>query len=99
MAKKVETKTVRGMGDNAPDQPISGERLGGFITKIEKLNAKKEQVLQELRETYADAKAVGYDNKTIRRIVREKKIEPEKRKEQQELYDLYRSALGILDED
>lgn len=97
-AKKPDTKIVRGAGDNDPEKPIDGDRLLGFVESIEKINKKKDQILQELRETYADAKAIGYSGKTIRRIVREKKMEPEKRKEDQDLYDLYRAALGLLDD-
>lgn len=96
---KGEKKKVRGVGDNQSELEISGERLGGFITKLEKLNAKKDQVLQEIREEYASAKAVGYDGKTIRRIIKEKKMEPEKRKEQENLLQLYKSALGLLDDE
>ena len=104
MAKKKTTEdeektvTVRGMGDNG-DGEVSGKRLKGFIVDIEKTNAKKEQILQELREKYADAKAVGFDGKTIRAIIRERAMEPEKRREQNELLRLYKDALGMLDDE
>ena len=93
-----ETKVVRGVGDNSPEEPIDGTKLLGFITEIEKVNKKKAQVLQDLREVYADAKDVGYDNRTIRTIVKERSMEEEKRTEQKELYDLYTSAIGMLDD-
>lgn len=100
MVKKDEDNTtnVRGLGDNS-DQEIEGKKLLGFIGHIEKLNAKKDQVLQEIREIYADAKAVGYDGRTIRAIIRERKMEPEKRKEQRDLLDLYKVAIGMLDDE
>ena len=71
----------------------------GFITSIEKMEAKKAQILQEMREEYASAKAVGMDTKTIRAIVKERRIEPEKRKEAATLLALYKSAIGMLDDD
>lgn len=91
-------RVVRGVGDNSGEKPIEGKKLMGFITEIEKINAKKDQVLQDLREVYAEAKSVGYDNRTIRAIVRERTMEEDKRKEQQELMELYKAALGILDD-
>ena len=98
MAKK-ETKIVRGIGDNSSDNPVDGTKILGFINQLEKVQAKIDQQLQEKREVYADAKAVGYDNKTIRKIIAERKMEPEKRKEQAELLTLYKSAIGMTDEE
>jgi uncharacterized protein (UPF0335 family) len=92
--KKGETTEVRGAGDNNPEEPVSGEKLLGFISHLEKLDKKKDQVLQEIREVYASAKAVGYDGKIIRRLIKERKMEPEKLKEQLDLFDLYASAIN-----
>jgi len=93
-----ETKTVRGIGDNS-EKEISGDKLMGVIKTIEKVEAKKNQILQDLREEYAAAKAVGYSTKTIRRIIKERKMEPSKRKEEADLLALYKSAIGMLDDD
>jgi len=95
---KADTKIVRGIGDNS-DQEISGKKLTGIVQKIEKVEARKNQVLQELREEYSEAKALGYDTKTIRAIIRERRMEPEKRKEQAELLRVYKDAMGILEDD
>ena len=93
-----ETKVVRGIGDNSQVE-VSGKKLEGIIAKIEKVEARKVNILQELREEYAEAKALGYDTKTVRAIVRERRVEPEKRKEQAELLRLYKDALGMLDDE
>lgn len=94
-----ETRSVRGAGDNAPETEVSGKKLMGFITALEKLNNKKVQVLQEIRETFAEAKGIGYDGKIIRTILRERAMEPEKRKEQADLLRLYKDAIGMLDDE
>lgn len=94
-----ETRTVRGAGDNAPEVEVSGKKLMGFVNELEKLNNKKGQVLQEIREVYADAKGVGLDGKVIRTILRERAMEPEKRKEQAQLLHLYKAAIGMLDDE
>jgi uncharacterized protein (UPF0335 family) len=87
-----ETKTVRGMGDNS-GTPVEGKRLLKFIEGIERLNERKKQIGQEISEAYANCKAVGYDNRTIRAIIKERNSDKEKMQEQQELLNVYRSAL------
>ncbi|MDE1900075.1 MAG: DUF2312 domain-containing protein [Alphaproteobacteria bacterium] len=76
---------------------ISGERLRSFIQRIEKLEEDKAAVGEDLKEVYAEAKGVGFDTKIIRQIVRLRKIEVEKRRETDELLDLYKAAIGMED--
>lgn len=92
---KAETKVVH--GDN--EKPVDGKKLLGFVEKLEKLNNKKEQVLQEIREEYADAKSIGFDGKTIRKILKLRKTEPEKTKEEENLLTSYKAALNMLDDE
>lgn len=99
MGKKdeVETHEVTGVGHNA--KPIEGKKLLGIIKSIEKVNAEKERVLQDLREEYADAKALGYDTKMIRKIVNKRKMSVERRKENDELEAAYMAAIGMLNDE
>jgi uncharacterized protein (UPF0335 family) len=92
-----ETKNVRGIGDNS-EKTIEGKKVMGFINELEKLDKKKDQVWQDIREIYADAKAVGFNGKIIRAIIKERKMEPEKRKEQAELMAVYKAAINMLDD-
>jgi len=74
---------------------ISGERLRSFIKRIEKLEEDKTAVGQDLKEVYAEAKGTGFDVKTIRLLVRLRKVELEKRRESEELLELYKAAIGM----
>ena len=76
---------------------VSGERLRSFIQRIEKLEEDKKAIGEDLKEVYAEAKGVGFDTKIIRQIVRLRKIEVEKRREADELLDLYKAAIGMED--
>jgi uncharacterized protein (UPF0335 family) len=80
------------IGDNSG---LSGERLRSIIKRIEKLEEDKAGIAEDIKEVYAEAKGTGFDVKTIRKIVRLRKIELEKRREQDELLDLYMSAIGM----
>ena len=74
---------------------ISGARLRSFIQRIEKLEEDKAAIGEDLKEVFAEAKGTGFDTKIIRQIVRLRKIEVEKRRENDELLDLYMSAIGM----
>ena len=74
---------------------VSGERLRSFIERIEKLEEDKAAVVEDLKEVYAEAKGTAFDTKIIRNIVRLRKKEVEKRREESELLDLYMSAIGM----
>ena len=74
---------------------ISAERLRTIIKRIEKLEEDKAGVAEDIKEVYAEAKGTGFDVKIIRQIVRLRKIELEKRREESELLDLYMSAIGM----
>lgn len=74
---------------------ISSERLRSFVKRIEKLEEDKTSVAEDIRDVYAEAKSTGFDVKAIRQIVRLRKMEVEKRREQEEILELYKSALGM----
>ena len=48
----------------------------------------------DIREVYAEAKGEGYDVKVLRRIVTLRKKDPAQRREEEELLELYLSAIG-----
>lgn len=74
---------------------VSGERLRSVIKRIEKLEEDKAGISDDIKEVYAEAKGTGFDVKIIRQIVRLRKVEVEKRREESELLDLYMSAIGM----
>lgn len=74
---------------------IAGERLKSFVERIEKLEQDREAVNEDVGEVYSEAKGTGFDIKQIRRLVRERKMDAEKRREAEEIYELYKSALGM----
>ena len=77
------------------DTGISAQRLESIIKRIEKLEEDRAAVSEDIKEVYAEAKGAGFDVKVIRQIVRLRRIEENKRKEQEEILDLYKSAIGM----
>jgi uncharacterized protein (UPF0335 family) len=95
MAKKKEE--TPGVGHNS--EAVASGKLKSFISKIEKLNEDKVAVLDDLRLVFGEAKSAGFSVKTIRQIVRERAMDVEKRREEQALLEIYRSAVGLLSDD
>jgi uncharacterized protein (UPF0335 family) len=74
---------------------IAAQRLRSFIERIERLEEEKAALAADVREVYAEAKGDGFDVKTMRQIVRLRKMESSDRAEQEALLDLYKAALGL----
>ena len=49
----------------------------------------------DIKDVYAEAKAVGYDTKAMRQIIRLRKMKPDDRRQQQMILDTYCTALGL----
>ncbi len=75
---------------------VAGQRLTSFIERIERLEEEKTALMEDLKEVYAEAKGVGFDVKTIRKLVSLRKMDTEKRRETEELLELYKSAVGMM---
>lgn len=74
---------------------VSAEQLRLFIERIETLEEEKRTVAEEVKGVYAEAKSNGYDAKTIREIVRLRKMDKNDRAEQEALLETYIEALGL----
>ena len=73
---------------------IAADRLRSFIERVERLEEDKAAVMNDMKEVYAEAKGDGYDVKTLRQVVRIRKMDRADRQEQEAMLDLYLAALG-----
>lgn len=76
---------------------VSAEQLRLFIERIERLNEEGQGIADDRQDVYAEAKGQGYDTKTIRQIIKLRKMERDARMEQEALLDAYKAALGLAD--
>jgi len=77
-------------GHNSAD-----DRLRLLIERVERLEQDKKDVAEDIRDVYTEAKAVGYDAKIMRQIVKLRKMKPDDRSEQQLILETYAVALGL----
>lgn len=74
---------------------VSGDRLRQVVEKIERLEDDKRAVAEEIKEVMAEAKGDGFDVKTLRQLVKLRRMKPHDRTEQEELLELYKAAIGM----
>lgn len=71
------------------------DRLRLLIERIERLEEEKKGISDDIKDTYGEAKAVGYDVKVLRQVIRLRKMKPDDRREMEAVLDAYMAALGI----
>jgi uncharacterized protein (UPF0335 family) len=74
---------------------IAADQLRLFIERIERLEEEKKGMADDVRDVYAEAKGQGYDTKTMRAIIKLRKMEKNARDEAEYLLDTYKAALGL----
>jgi uncharacterized protein (UPF0335 family) len=74
---------------------VNAGHLRAFIERIERLEEEKKALADDIKDVYGEAKGNGFDVKIMRKIVSIRKQDREKRREEEEILDLYLTALGI----
>ena len=80
-------------------QGSTRDQLRAFVERVERLEEEKAALAADIREVYAEAKAMGFDSKTLRTIVRLRKQDTHERQEQEALLATYMVALGMVPEE
>lgn len=71
--------------------------LKNIVERIETLQTDKKAIADDITDLYKEAKGNGLDVKTIREVIKLRKLDQAKREEQEHLRDVYLQALGLLD--
>lgn len=73
----------------------TNDRLRLLIECVERLEAEKKDIADDIKDVYAEAKAVGFDVKIMREMVRMRKMKPDDLRERNHLINVYASELGL----
>lgn len=84
-----------GDDNGGPTEGVAQDQIKAFIERIERLEEKKAAIAGDIREVYAEAKGNGFSTKTLRQIVRIRKMDHAQRMEEEALLELYLVALGM----
>jgi uncharacterized protein (UPF0335 family) len=74
---------------------VAADQLRLFIERIERLEEEKKGIADDIKDVYSEAKSTGYDVKTMRAIVRLRRLESHVRQEAEALLETYKAALGL----
>ncbi|MFN4087855.1 MAG: DUF2312 domain-containing protein [Alphaproteobacteria bacterium] len=74
---------------------VTAEQLRSYIERIERLEEEKAGLAADIKDVFAEAKGNGFDVKTMRQVLKLRKMDASDRDEQEALLDLYLHALGM----
>lgn len=75
---------------------VAVDQLTAVIRRIERLEAEKQSIADDIKEVYAEAKGQGYEVKILKEIIKIRKMEDHERQEHTALLETYMNALGIV---
>lgn len=74
---------------------IAKNQLMQYMSRVEKLESDKAEIMEDIKQVYDEAKVNGFDVKIMKQVIKLRKLDPNKLAEQDALIELYRSALEI----
>lgn len=74
---------------------IAVEKLRSLIERIERLEEERNAVSSDIRDIFAEAKSAGFDVKTMRTILKIRKMDAADRDEREILLETYKKALDL----
>jgi len=85
--------------DSLPSNDVDGvaaNQLRSFVERIERLEAEKKALSEDIKEVYSEAKGSGFDTKILKRIIALRGKDPDEIDEEEALLDVYKRALGMI---
>lgn len=74
---------------------VTADELRQFIKRYEHLEAEKADISDQQKEVMAEAKGRGYCVKTLREVIRLRKLAADERAEREAVLETYLAALGM----
>lgn len=78
-------------------EPEAGvnDRLRLLVERVERLEEEKKAIADDIKDVYSEAKAVGFDAKIMREIIKFRKMKPDDLRERNALLQVYAAELGM----
>lgn len=80
---------------NDPD--VAAKELLSFIERIERLEEENKAINDDKSDVYGEMRGRGYDVKAVKRVIRDRKRDPEELFQEEAVYLTYKRALGMVD--
>lgn len=76
---------------------LAAAELKSIIERVERLEAEKAGLSEDIKEVFTESKSKGFDNKIVKQIIRLRKMDKADRQEQEALLELYKEAVGLAE--
>ncbi len=74
---------------------VTANELRQFIERVERLEAEKKDIGEQIKEVMAEAKGRGYDTKVMRKVIALRKRDKDDIAEEEAVLEMYKEALGM----
>lgn len=75
---------------------IAADELRAFIERLERLEAEKKDIADQVKEVYAECKGRGYDTKVVKKVLSLRKRDKDDIAEEEAVLEMYKAALGMI---
>lgn len=103
-AGKVKKSRAKKAAPKADTEDESGTNLTGvskdlikFVERYERLAEERKAIGDDMKEVLGEAKQMGYSTKILRKVLSRRAMDPEQRKEEDALLDLYEEAINGIE--
>src|SRR5947208_16732648 len=80
-------------GGTMSDVTIPGGRIRSFVERIENIDSELQELNEQKKEVFSEAKGEGFDVKILREIIKLRKQDQDERDEHETLLDTYLRAM------
>lgn len=81
--------------NNECRRDATAERIKSYCERVERLEEEKAVLAEDIKEVFAEAKSNGFDTKALKSVIKLRAMDEQKRREEEELLDLYKHAVGL----
>jgi len=81
------------------DISIPGGRIRSFIERIENLDSELQELNEQKKEVFSEAKGEGFDVKILKEIIKLRKQDQDERDEHETLLDMYLHAIETAEKE
>ena len=77
-------------------QNVTEAELRQFIERAEQLASEKDDISEQEKELFAEAKGRGYDTAVMKKVLALRKRKPDDIAEEEAVLEVYKQALGMV---
>jgi uncharacterized protein (UPF0335 family) len=87
-----EQESAPDIGHNAG--PSAADQLRAIISRVERLHEERHALGADIAEVFKEAKSGGFDVTVLKKLIAERRQDPDKWQQQQDILEVYRAALA-----